>query len=149
MKAVLTACAVFTLIGTAAWLSFGKEKHEVEPKPFFRQELRSYGFLTKSDGKLIVDFTDVNFLSDNLVLVSINTRVYGRVEKSNSDIPLSKLVLFDLSRNAVVKTADFPVEKNKGSIKSIHDRQMSVFASEESLDRFGWIINTILVQISS
>lgn len=122
---VTWAVIIFSVVA-ASFLTL-RARPETQAQPFFRQELTSYGFLTKSEGKLIVNYTDINFLSDNLILVSINTRVFGAVEKSNSDEPRSKLVLFDLARNSLVKAADFPVEKRKGSVKSTHDGKFVLF----------------------
>jgi len=91
-----------------------------EPKPFFRQDLKEFGFPMTRDGRIIVNYSDVNFLSDDLILVSVNSRVFGPVEKANSDQPISKLLLFDLTQNALAKSAEVPVEKRGGSVKATH-----------------------------
>jgi hypothetical protein len=121
MKALVTSCVVIVSLALGALLVHEKMKRETAPHPFFVQDLTSYGFPTDSHDEIMLNFTDVNFLSDNLVLVSVNTRVYGPVERTDADTPLSKLVLLDLSRKAVIKTSDFPVEKRSGSIKRLND----------------------------
>src|SRR5579871_5647946 len=121
MKVLLTTCAIIGLLGTAAFTYFEKRTQQASPEPFFKQDLTSYGFPTLGYDQPIQNYTDVVFLTDNLVLVSVNTRVFGPVELSNTDSPLSKLVLFDLSARAVVKTADFAVEKRRDSVKSLTD----------------------------
>lgn len=91
---------------------------ETQPKPIFRQDLHPYGFLTGTDGETMGSFSDINFLSDDLLLVTVNTRVYGRVERSNTDRPVSKLLLFDLRHGALSKTVEMPVEKSAGSVRT-------------------------------
>jgi len=127
MKASRILRAVMVLIGLAVFFLIGRAKPETPAQPFFRHELKSYGFPVPSEGQLVGNYTDINFLSDNLVLVSVNTRTYGSVEPLDSDQPPSKLVLFDVARNVLVKTTDSPVEKRKGSVKSTHGGKFVLF----------------------
>lgn len=127
MKVLLTTCAVIGVLGTAAFIFFEKRTQQAAPDPFFKQDLTSYGFPTVGDNQSIQNYTDVVFLTDNLVLVSVNTRTLGTVELINTDVPLSKLVLFDLPAKAVVKTADFSVEKRHDSVKSLNDGRFALF----------------------
>jgi hypothetical protein len=90
-----------------------------QPVPSFRQDLRSFGFLSQARGRILGSFTDVTFLSDDLILVTVNIKNYGPVEPLFDDSPPSKLLLFDLSKNALVRTAEMPVEKSVGSVRAI------------------------------
>jgi len=95
-----------------------------EPNPFFRQDLHPFGFITEVRGPIVGNFTDINFLSNELVLVTLNTRVYGSgpiVVEPFSDQPVSKLLLFDISQRKLLRTRQMPIEKAAGSVKATHD----------------------------
>ena len=94
-----------------------------EPKRIFRQDLHSFGFITEAHGRTIGSFTDVNFLSTDLLLVTVNTRVYGPTEPSFSDQPVSKLLLFDMSRRRLLKSTEMPLEKAAGSVRATRGGQ--------------------------
>jgi hypothetical protein len=126
MKVLLTTCAVIGLLGIAPFIYLEKRTQQASPEPFFKQDLTPYGFPTEGYGQTIQNYTDVVFLTDNLVLVSVNTRTLGSVELINTDVPLSKLVLFDLPTKAVVKTTDFAVEKGHDSVKSLIDGRFAL-----------------------
>jgi hypothetical protein len=127
MKVLLAACAVIGLLGTAAFIFFEKRTQQTAPEPFFKRDLTPYGFPTEGNDQPIQNYTDLTFLTDDLVLVSVNTRTLGTVELMNTDVPLSKLVLFDLPAMAVVKTADFAVEKRRDSVKWLNDGRFVLF----------------------
>ena len=89
------------------------------PRPFFRRDLRPYGFPTDSHGRIVGNFSDIAFLTNDLVLVTVNTTTFGTDDDSStSDLPESKLLLFDLSRGSPLKTVDMPVRKAKDSVQS-------------------------------
>ena len=97
-----------------------------EPRPLFRQDLHSFGFITKASSQIVANYADLNFLSDDLVLVTVNNRIFGPVEKADSDQPPSKLLLFDVSQKSLLKRLEMPVEKNAGSVKAIRDKQFAL-----------------------
>ena len=99
-----------------------------EPRPVFRQDLHPYGFKTEVPGRMLRNFTDITFLSDDLVLVTVNTRVFGPVENTNSDQPPSKLLLFDISRGILLKSLEMPVEKAAGSVKGIQGGRFALLS---------------------
>src|SRR5882672_5180764 len=111
--------AVISLLACVSILVVAKAK-DPEPKPFFRQDLRRFGFPITANGQVIANYTDVNFLSAQLILVSVNSRVFGPVEKSNSDQPASKLLLFDLSQNTLTNRVEMPIEKYGDSVRATH-----------------------------
>ncbi len=98
--------------------------HSNQPQPSFRQDLRPFGFITEAQDRIISSFSDVSFLSNDLVLVTVNTKTYAAVEPLFSDRPPSKLLLFNLSQKALVKTAEMPIEKAAGSVKGIADARL-------------------------
>jgi hypothetical protein len=109
---------VLLVVGISVLPVVNNKKTEQEPE--FRQDLRSFGFPTTNGGAIMTNFTNVIFLSNDLVLVTVNTRTYGPVEKSDSDQPPSKLLLFDLSQKGLAKSSEMPVEKFHDSVKATH-----------------------------
>ncbi len=105
-----------------------------EPKGIFYQDLHFFGFITEAHGRTIGSFTDINFLSSDLLLVTVNTRMYGSFEPSFSDQPISKLLLFDISRGQLVKSMEMPVEKAAGSVRATRGGQF-VLLNESGLHR--------------
>jgi hypothetical protein len=88
------------------------------PKPIFRHDLRPFGFPTDTLGRIVGSFSDVSFLTNDLVLVTINTTTFGDEGSQDFDQPESKLLLFDLSRNGPPIAIEMPVRKAKGSVQS-------------------------------
>ena len=54
----------------------------------FRQDLRPFGFLTVGSGRIAANYADINFLSADLVLVTVKNGAFKPVEKLFSDQPL-------------------------------------------------------------
>jgi len=118
---ILHLAVLFSLIAALV----GCSRH-TEVQPFFAQDLRSFGFVTDSRGQMIGNFTALNFLSNDLLLVSVNTGVYGPVERANPDQPQSKLILFELSSKRVVRTKELPIERSSDSVRATHDRHFAL-----------------------
>jgi hypothetical protein len=119
MKPSYKALGIGILVLIPAIFAVSANRPPNEPRPIFRQDLHPYGFKTEASGQTLGNFTDIAFLSDHLVLVTVNTRVFGPVEKIDSDQPPSKLLLFDMSRGTLLKSFEMPVEKAVGSVKGI------------------------------
>ena len=96
------------------------------PSPMFRVDLQPHGFITEARGKTVGSYSDLNFLSDDLILATINNRVFGPVEKVNSDEPPSKLLLFEISGKRLLRTFDAAVEKREGSVKALQGGRFAV-----------------------
>ncbi len=94
----------------------------------FRWDLGAYGFATESKGRIIGNFTDLNFLSDDLVLVAVNQKIYQPIEPSNSDQPPSTLLLLDVVRRNLVRTVELDVEKEVDSVKATTNGQFVILA---------------------
>ena len=74
-----------------------------QPIGLFRQDLRPFGFLAVGSGGIAANYADINFLSADLVSVTVNNRIFKTVEtveKLFSDQPPSKLLLFDISHKS-------------------------------------------------
>jgi hypothetical protein len=92
-----------------------------EPPSTFRVDLRPYGFVTKIPVHAAAGYTNINFLSDDLVLVTVNNRLFGPLDRTFSDLPPSKFLLFEVSQNRFLKSIDMPLEKYPGSVKAVAD----------------------------
>jgi hypothetical protein len=120
-KLFLAAGTVLTLTGAA--------QRSLIPDPIFREDLHAYDYPRKLPHQSLADYTDLAFLSDNLILVSINERFFtGPVEPLSTDKPASRLLVFDISQKALVKTADLSVEKFMGSVRATHDGKFVALA---------------------
>src|SRR3974390_1898954 len=102
----------------AALVSCNKDS---DPNPLFREDLHPFGFITEAHSQMLGSFTDLNFLSNDVVLVTLNTRVYGKIVEPFSDQPDSKLLLFDISQRKILKTTQMPIEKAAGSVRATRD----------------------------
>jgi hypothetical protein len=88
------------------------------PKPLFRQDLHLLGFPGRTLTRNMANYTDVLFLSDDVVLVVVNFREFARVSPLFADEPPSRLLLFDLSQKKLIRSAELRVEKFPGSFRS-------------------------------
>lgn len=88
------------------------------PKAIFRHDLRPFGYPTESLGRIVGNYSDVSFLSNDLVLVTVNTTTFAAEDSSPFDQPPSKLLLFDLSRHDAPTATEMPVRKAKNSVQS-------------------------------
>ncbi len=118
-KVLAVAAAVATLASCHVAPPLG-------PKPAFRQDLRAFGFPTATIGRVLGSFTDVNFLSNDLVLVTVNTRTYEASDETPPDEPDSKLLLFSLSQRKLIKTSEMPVEKASDSVQAAGENKFGL-----------------------
>lgn len=100
------------------------------PKPLFRQDLHLLGFPDRALARNMANYTDVVFLSDDLVLVVVNFREFAGVSPLFADEPPSKLLLFDLSQKKLVRSAELPVEKFPGSVRSTRNGNFALLDQE-------------------
>jgi hypothetical protein len=94
--------------------------------PFARLDLRSYGYQFVGPTSVFADYTDLGFLSEDLVLISINQRSFGRVEPTFADTPSSTVVVFDIKRGSVLTTGKMAVEKLPGSVQVVKGERFAV-----------------------
>lgn len=82
-------------------------------------DLRQYGFPDLAKAQRVDDNTDLQFLSNDLLLTSINERHWnGPVEPLDTDQPPATFVLFDVNAKRIVKMTHYPVEKFDGSVRA-------------------------------
>jgi hypothetical protein len=88
-------------------------------KPFFAEDLRSFGFPDFHKDRHVSDYTVIQFLSDDLLLVSVNERVFSKSEELLfSDQGAANLLLFDLRERKLVRTAHYSIEKTQNAVQA-------------------------------
>ena len=127
MKPRVLACTIF-VAALAVLASCNKDS---APNPLFREDLHPFGFITETHNQMLGNFTDLNFLSDDLVLVTLNTPVFGKIVEPSSDHD-SKLLLFDISQRKLVKATQTPIENAAGSVRATRDGEF-VLLNEEGV----------------
>jgi hypothetical protein len=98
------------------------------PRPIFQTDLRPYGYDAKGLGPTAVRFTELNFLSDDLVLVTVSHGLWGSVEEQLLDRRPSTFQLFEVAQNRLVKRAEIPVVKFPGSVRAIQDGRFVILS---------------------
>ena len=117
----------FIIAGVAACLTLILGCRALQPKPAFRVDLRAYGYPTETLGRIVGNYTDIAFLSNNLLLVAVNTKTYGTEEPDADEFPPdepdARLLVFDLSRRGLVKEGEFPATKASDSIQALGENR--------------------------
>jgi hypothetical protein len=93
---------------------------------FARLDLGKFGYQFTGSTPVFADYTDLGFLSEDLLLISINQRGFGPVEPLFADSPESTIVVFDVKRASVAATAKMSVEKMSGSVQAISRERFAV-----------------------
>lgn len=93
---------------------------------FVKLDLRDFGYRLNGGTGVLADYSDLSFLSEDLLLVSINQRGFGSVEPLFADTPNSIVVLFDLKRGSVLATAKMSVDKTIGSVQAVRGGRFAV-----------------------
>lgn len=122
-----THCLILAIACVGAISLFGATSNSDQKHPALIVDLRPYGFPDYHKDRHIVDYTGVQFLSDNLVLVSLNKHVHmSPQEPLFTDEPPSKLLLFDVGQERLVLTAEYRVEKAGSSVLATQNGQFVV-----------------------
>jgi len=90
-----------------------------------RLDLSNFGYRLPATGAVFADYSDLSFLSEDLVLISINQRGFGPVEPTFADTPESTIVVFDVKRGSVTATGKMSVEKMSGSVQAIRGERFA------------------------
>jgi len=115
IRRCLSACLIAAL---AAALCGCRAVPVPVSKPIFRHDLRPFGYPTEALGRIVGNYSDVSFLSNDLVLVTVNTTTFAAEDSSPSDLPASRLLLFDLAQRGAPVATEMPVRKAKDSVQS-------------------------------
>jgi hypothetical protein len=89
-------------------------------------DLRNFEYRFAGSTSVFADYSSLSFLSDDLLVISINQRSFGPVESRNSDVPESTIVVFDVKRANVTTTGKMPVEKTWDSVQAISGERFGV-----------------------
>lgn len=89
-------------------------------------DLREFGYRF-TGGAPIGDYTEMSFLSEDLLVVSVNQRSFpGSSASFNSDSPDSMIIVVDLKRGRVIRSGGLPVEKREGSVQPVVGERFAV-----------------------
>jgi hypothetical protein len=92
-------------------------------RPVSALDLRKYGYhLADSIG----DFTEIAFLSNDLLVVSVNQRVNESFMLADADSPKSAVFVMDLKTNGVKRVAEMPIRKSSGSLHAVSEERFAV-----------------------
>jgi hypothetical protein len=120
-KVILAMGSLFLAAITVLALT-GAAQNSSIPDSIFRQDLHPFGYPQRSPHRSLADYTDLAFLSDDLILVSMNERPFANsVEPLNTDKPPSKLLLFDISQKTLIRSSERTIEKFMGSVRATHN----------------------------
>jgi hypothetical protein len=125
--AILLCCASLPEISRSHSSSRGIPSSATKAQSVFRYDLHPLGFHTDAGKLQLAGYTDLAFLSDDLLLLTVNERVFGPVEQTNADTPASKVCLFSVSRKALQITGQLAVEKRQHSVQATRDEEFVLF----------------------
>ena len=91
---------------------------DAKARPSFRWNLKQYGYVESSS---VDEYSSLGFLSDDLLLVTLNQRTFRGTEPVTTDKPPSKLLLFQLSARKVIRSALMAVAKSPRSVVPLCD----------------------------
>jgi hypothetical protein len=89
-------------------------------------DLRTFGYRFTGSTSSFADYTDHGFLSEDLLLISINQRGFGPVEPLFADTPEYTIVVFSVQHASVAATARMSVDKMAGSVQPIKGQRFAV-----------------------
>jgi|SRR2546427_2218911 len=116
-------CFITLSIFAIAIATFAKS---TGPKLLLREDLHPLGFPGRAVASNIANYTDVVFLSDDLILVAVNFREFASVSPLFADEPPARFLLFDLSQRKLIRSTDLRVEKAQGSVRSTQHGQFAL-----------------------
>lgn len=99
----------------------------------FEQDLRPHGYPDFKKDRHVSDYTEVQFLSDDLLLVSVDVRVFDTPVKplfSDERAPTPNLLLFSLGKQKLVASAEYPVDEFADSVRATQNGQFVVLNHE-------------------
>ena len=107
-------------------VSFQPQSADAKDKSSFRAELKQFGYLNDA-----AEYSSLGFLSDDLLLVTINQRVSHAVDPLVTDEPPSTLVVFDLTTKQAVRRALMPVTKSARSVAPLVSGEFLVLSMSD------------------
>lgn len=93
---------------------------------FATLDLRKFGYQFTGSTSVFGDYTDLGFLSEDILFVSINQRSFGPVERTFADSPDATVVVFDIKHGSVLTTGKMSIEKMGGSVQAVKGGRLAV-----------------------
>ena len=95
------------------WVAQAKDELEANDgdKPSFRADLKRFGYIANA-----AEYSSLGFLSDDLLVVVVNQRVFHRVEPLTTDSPSSTFIVFDVTKKKALQSAQMRVTKSPRSV---------------------------------
>jgi hypothetical protein len=109
-------------------VSFQALNADAKDKSWFRAELKQFGYMNDSR---TAEYSSLGFLSDDLLLVTINQRVFRGVDPLVTDEPRSTLVVFDLTQKQAVRRALMVVTKSPRSVAPLASGDFLVLSTSD------------------
>jgi hypothetical protein len=91
-----------------------------------RLDLSKFGYRATGSTSVFADYSDLSFLSNDLLVVSINQRSFGLVEPTFTDAPESTIIVIDVGRASVTTVGQIAVEKLSESVQAIGAERFAV-----------------------
>ena len=91
-----------------------------------RLDLSKFGYRTTGSTSVLADYSELSFLSNDLLVVSINQRSFGPVEPTFADTPESTIIVFDIGKASVTTVEKMAVEKLWDSVQAISAERFAV-----------------------
>src|SRR5579862_8829128 len=110
------AAFVFAVFVTGA-VSLASRASSNKPVPIFRQDLQPFGYKIKRN-ELTVNHFDLNFLSEDSLLVSANIRVFGPSPNPLFEERSADLLLFDVVRKSLMQRSEQTLTSNSDVVKA-------------------------------
>jgi hypothetical protein len=108
----LRAYALVLLITSfQSWSAQAKDKHDAKDKPSFRVDLKQFGYITDA-----AEYSSLGFLSNDLLLLVVNQRLFYRVQPLTTDSPASTFIVFDVAKKQTLHSAQMIVTKSPRSV---------------------------------
>jgi len=86
---------------------------------FATLDLRKFGFQFTGSTSVFADYTDLGFLSEDLLVIAIKQRSFGPAEPLFAETPGATVVVFDMKRGNVLTTGKMSVAQMSGSVQIV------------------------------
>ena len=99
--------------------------------PISKVELREFGYqLRPPSAGLLADYTELSFLSEDRIMISVNQRVFNNnqfLTPARSDDPPANILIVDVQTGRIVSQGSMPAEKNPGAVQVVSDGRLAVW----------------------
>jgi hypothetical protein len=94
-----------------SWSAQAKDKPHAKAKLSFRVDLKQFGYITDA-----AEYSSLGFLSNDLLLLVVNQRVFYPVQPLTTDSPASTFIVFDVAKKQTLHSAQMMVTKSPRSV---------------------------------